>query len=192
MQQSTRMYARGGELERGNCLSVRKRDTKALKPQRGADGIDTNAECAHRPRCANRTGRDRPGRAQRQAAKSLMEPNKTWSPAKSANKSQPHQPASILREECLPDISLKFKQSFPTPMRLIRLQQRCNLDSRKGGAYTSFHRICNSARPMETPLCRMCFLFLHSYWFVTNAKQLYLQNEGLSEIFWRRDGFSLT
>ena len=28
-----------------------------------------------------------------------------------------------------------------------------------------FHRICKLARPMETPLCRMCFLFLHQHKF---------------------------
>jgi hypothetical protein len=27
----------------------------------------------------------------------------------------------------------------------------------------SLHRICKLARPMETPLCRMCFLFFHSH-----------------------------
>lgn len=38
--------------------------------------------------------------------------------------------------------------------------RRCNLRA-QDGAYTSFHRICVHAGPMETPLCRMCFLFLH-------------------------------
>ena len=147
------------------------------------------------------------------------------------------------RKKSSPDISLFSKHSSPTPLRVIRLQQRCNLDSHRGGAYTSLffgsfqtgisenylrvsiagfacslccmqgaflarrrtaridlkntqkpprgwnsglrrstviiimgsacrpsfkppaatflaastHRICKLARPMETPLCRMCF-----------------------------------
>ena len=42
---------------------------------------------------------------------------------------------------------------------------------------------------MDVPLCRMCFLFSHAYRIVTGTKQLYLQNEGLSEIFWGAGGF---
>jgi hypothetical protein len=38
----------------------------------------------------------------------------------------------------LPDLSLNFKLSCPTPLRAIRLQLRCNPDSRKDDAYTSF------------------------------------------------------
>ena len=37
-----------------------------------------------------------------------------------------------------PDLSLQSKQSCSTSLRVIRLQQRCNLDSRRDGAYTSF------------------------------------------------------
>lgn len=70
MPQSTGMYARGGELEEGTAFSVRKRGTEALKPQRGADGIDQDAECALGPHCASRLGRKRPDRVQRQGASS--------------------------------------------------------------------------------------------------------------------------
>jgi hypothetical protein len=55
---------------------------------------------------------------------------------------------------------------------------------RAGAVHTHlFHRICKTARPMETPLCRMCFYSYTSRSFVTTAKRLYIQNEGLSEIF---------
>ena len=37
-----------------------------------------------------------------------------------------------------PDLSLQSKQSCSTSLRAIRLQQRCNLDSRRSDAYTSF------------------------------------------------------
>ena len=59
---------------------------------------------------------------------------------------------------------------------------------RAGTVHTHlFHRICELARPMETPLCRMCFLFLHAprpLW--AKASRLYIQNEGLSENFRER------
>ena len=42
-------------------------------------------------------------------------------------------------------------------MRAIRLQQRCNLDPRNTVHTHFFHRICNLARPMETPLCKISF-----------------------------------
>ena len=54
------------------------------------------------------------------------------------------------------------KQSCPASLRVIRLQQRCNLDSRKDVRTHLFHLICKLARLVETPLCRMCFLFLHA------------------------------
>jgi len=59
-----------GVLEGGNCLSVRVRDMKSLRPQRGADGIEMDAESARHTHRANRTGHGRPDRAQRQKASS--------------------------------------------------------------------------------------------------------------------------
>jgi hypothetical protein len=96
-------------LEGGNCLSVWQSAINTLMPQRGADAIDSDAGCALRPRGANRSGRDGPNRAQRQAASSLMEPNKTWSPAESANRNQSHQPASIRYTEVLAGLILKIQ-----------------------------------------------------------------------------------
>jgi hypothetical protein len=49
------------------------------------------------------------------------------------------------------------KQSDPAPLRVIRLQQRCNLDSRRNVRTRFFHRICNLAGPMDTPLCKISF-----------------------------------
>jgi hypothetical protein len=46
-----------------------------------------------------------------------------------------------------------------------------------------FHRICNLARPVETPLCKIWF-YSYTSRSRTAAKQLYIQNEGLREIFW--------
>jgi len=63
------------------------------------------------------------------------------------------------------------------------IAKRCNPDSRSDVHTLLFHLICNSARLMDTPLCRMLFLFSHLLWVMPIAKQLYIQNEGLSEIF---------
>jgi hypothetical protein len=49
------------------------------------------------------------------------------------------------------------KQSNSSALRAIRLQQRCNLDPRRDVHTHIFHRICNLARPMETPLCKISF-----------------------------------
>ena len=49
------------------------------------------------------------------------------------------------------------KQSYSAASRQIRLQQRCNLDSRRAVRTHFFHRICNLARPMETPMCKISF-----------------------------------
>lgn len=134
-------------LEGGNCLSVRKRSTSAREPQRGADVTETDAERAQHPHRAFRPGRYGPGRAQRQAASIVMEPGESWRSAKSANRGQSHQPASNLIQACSPDISLVFKQSCPTSMRAIRLQLRCNPDSHKDDAYTSFGYLENNRAP---------------------------------------------
>lgn len=52
-------------------------------------------------------------------------------------------------------LSFNPSHSDSAPWRLIRLQQRCNLDHRRVVRTHFFHRICNLARPVETPLCKM-------------------------------------
>lgn len=134
-------------LEEGIAFNVRKRGTSAQEPQRGADVTETDAERAQHPHRAFRPGRYGPGRVQRQAASNVREPSKSWHSSKSANRGQPHQPASNLLQACSPDISLEFKQSCPASMRAIRLQLRCNPDSHKDDAYTSFGYQENNAAP---------------------------------------------
>jgi hypothetical protein len=80
---------------------------------------------------------------------------------------------------------LKIQTSDPSFPRAARLQQRWQPWLAQQMLHTHlFHRICNLARPMETPLCRMCFLFLHHCsGLLAAAGRLYIQNEGLSELF---------
>ncbi len=80
---------------------------------------------------------------------------------------------------------LNIQTSDPTFPRAARLQQRWQPWLAQQMLHTHlFHRICNKARPMETPLCRMCFLFLHlRRGLLATAGRLYIQNEGLSELF---------
>jgi len=56
----------------------------------------------------------------------------------------------------------------------ILVQHPCALSDYNNGATLTrvgamhthlFYRICNLAGPMESPLCRMCFLFLHAQRF---------------------------
>jgi hypothetical protein len=62
--------------------------------------------------------------------------------SKSANEFRHHQPASlpilVSDGQSCRTLSLQSKHFRPTSWRVIRLQQRCNLDSRRDGAYTSF------------------------------------------------------
>lgn len=89
-----------------------------------------------------------------------------------------------LSRKCLPDLSLQFKQSCPTSVRAIRLQQRCNPDARLDGAYTSFPPNLQIWRGWWRRPCVECAFYSYTRTrFVTKAKQLYIQNEGLSEIF---------
>ena len=88
-----------------------------------------------------------------------------------------------------PALSYLSGHSYPAPRRVIRLQQRCNPDSRSDVHTLLFHRISYSVRPMDTPPCRMLFLFAHMLWVMPIAKRLYIQNEGLSDIFCRNAKF---
>ena len=70
------------------------------------------------------------------------------------------------RKKSSPDISLFSKHSSPTPLRVIRLQQRCNLDSHRGGAYTSLFLeaskqvfpkiVCAFQSPASHARCAVC------------------------------------
>ena len=84
-----------------------------------------------------------------------------------------------------PALSYLSGHSYPASRRAIRSQLRCDHDSRSDVHTLLFHRISYSVRPMDTPPCRMLFLFSHMLWVMPIAKQLYIQNEGLSDIFCR-------
>lgn len=88
-----------------------------------------------------------------------------------------------------PALSYLSGHSYPASRRAIRSQLRCDPDSRSDVHTLLFHRISYSVRPMDTPPCRMLFLFLHMLWVMPIAKQLYIQNEGLSDIFCRHAEF---
>ncbi|MGH8809704.1 MAG: hypothetical protein ACREX0_17665 [Noviherbaspirillum sp.] len=121
-----------GVLEGGNCLGVRLRSTNtyaALEPQRGADGIDTDAGRFIRVAQIERSVRQRAAKLSQ--TKHGVQQN--WQTVVN----HINQQASPMGA-CLPELSLTFKQSYPTPMRATRLQQRCNPDARKDDAYTSF------------------------------------------------------
>jgi hypothetical protein len=45
---------------------------------------------------------------------------------------------AFFKQASLPDFILTIQQSSSTFMRVIRLHQRCNLESRRSAAYTSF------------------------------------------------------
>lgn len=66
-------------------------------------------------------------------------------------------PASCQTGQLASTYPYNSKQSISSSLRAIRLQQRCNLDSRRDVRTHIFHRICNLARPMETPLCKISF-----------------------------------
>lgn len=88
-----------------------------------------------------------------------------------------------------PALSYLSGHSYPASMHAIRSQLRCDPDSRSDVHTLLFHRISYSVRPMDTPPCRMLFLFSHMLWVMPIAKQLYIQNEGLSDIFCRNAKF---
>lgn len=103
----------------------------------------------------------------------LSELNKLWF-SESGNSNQPHQPTSLLfmfsmKGACWQHI-LVIQTIFSSILCVIRLQQRCNLDSHRMMRTHLFHRICKLARPVDTPLCRMSLLFLHLQRFLTEAK----------------------
>ena len=124
---------------------------------------------------------------------------------------QHHQPASctdpLLGQPSLPDIILTdTKQFSSTSSRVIRSQLRCDPDARRAAAHKTFiyrrrrHPLRESARQC---LCGCVPPSNLRYWrgrwrrpcvectiysdtradSVISAKQLYIQNEGLSEIF---------
>jgi hypothetical protein len=68
-----------------------------------------------------------------------------------------HQPASCPEGQLAGNYPYDSKQSNPAPLRVIRLQLRCNPDSRKSVRTRFFHRFRNLAGPMETPLCKISF-----------------------------------
>lgn len=72
----------------------------------------------------------------------LVEPNKTWVQQNRQTAFNTINQQASVTPVSLPDLSIQSKQSGPAFMRAVRLQQRCNLDSRKNDAYTFFHRIC--------------------------------------------------
>jgi hypothetical protein len=118
-------------------------------------------ECTCPPRDPGSTNRA-PG-IQRQAMSNLVVGSRIGSrPAKSIRQFQHHQPASTpYRHEAprylLPDLSLQFKQSVPTFLRTVRLQHPVATLTCAQALHTHlFHRICKLARPMDTPLCRIC------------------------------------
>lgn len=121
-------------LEEGIAFNVRERETKTPVPQRGANVRDTDAGKPPRPRQAGRTEQS----ALPAAAHNHMEPDRTWSPTISANRGQVHQPASILNQEVLAGLILKFQAILSNADAHLRLQLRCNPERHEGGAYTSF------------------------------------------------------
>ena len=135
----TGMYAWSECLREGIAFSVRRRGTSAQEPQQGADVTETDADCTRHPSRAIRPGHHVPGRMQRQAASIVMEPNKSWGSANRQTRSTTSTSEHPFKA-CSPDLSLIFKQSCPASMRVVRLQLRCNPDSHKDDAYTSFGR----------------------------------------------------
>jgi hypothetical protein len=114
----------------------------------GADVIEQNAGCKPDPRRILQIII----RARRQTVSNLIKPNNGFS--KSANGFRHHQPASLLiKKKSLPDLSLQSKHFSSTSRRVIRLQQRCNLDSHRDDAYTSFW---TQAAISCTARCRFC------------------------------------
>ena len=152
---------------------MRRYSANAPMPQRGANEVDRDAECTHHLRFAchaTRTGRVQ--RAKSQAVSRVLEPNRTLRFSENGICYQLHQPASLTN--CI------SRQTYPYNPD-IQVQHPGALSDDNNGATLIragmrrtrlFHRICKLARPMETPLCRMIFLFLHQPWFNTTAKTI--------------------
>lgn len=155
------MYARSECLREGTALACGEREMRNSRngARMGLSRMPTACFilAAHLDRFT-----DRDGRSDWQRAAYLSQTKHRVQRNRQTGANHINQQASFKRK-CLPDVSLQFKQSCPTSMRAIRSQLRCNPDSHVDDAYTSFHRFCNLARRVETPLCRMCFLFLHAH-----------------------------
>ena len=71
---------------------------------------------------------------------------------------QLHQPASIvLINHAGRYLSLQTKHSHSAPSRVADYNNGATLLRAGAVRIHFFHRICNLARPVETPLCKMCF-----------------------------------
>ncbi|MFI4941126.1 MAG: hypothetical protein ACHP7O_12395 [Burkholderiales bacterium] len=92
-------------------------------------------------------------RARRRLVSSLVEPHSTLVQQKKRQKGFDtinQQASFLIRNKSLPDLSLQSKHSSSTFLRVIRLQQRCNLDSRRDDAYTSFVDAANNAAQSDS------------------------------------------
>lgn len=161
------MYARAECLRRGIALGC----VRARKMHHCRNGARTGLE--HMPDTLHRPGADRTSRARRQATGSLIELNKPCGVQRDRQTGFNHINQRASRKRGSARQTYPYSSSNLVQRRCpIRLQQRCNPDARSDDAYTSFHRICKSARPMETPLCRMCFLFLHLRWLCNRRETI--------------------
>jgi hypothetical protein len=95
---------------------------------------------------------------------------------------QLHQQAST--KPCWPVLILTISHPRSAPARLIRLQQRCNLDPRRGGAYTYFSTEFAIWRGRWRRPCVKYRFNSYTSRGLTAACRLYIQNEGLRENFW--------
>lgn len=148
-------------------------------PQQGADSVTRIA--GH--------GRADFGRIEIQAPEGSNQTFRQCTGLQMAKRLQHYQPASLSVQASSPALSYLSGHSYPASRRAIRSQLRCDHDSRSDVHTLLFHRISNLVRPMDTPPCRMLFLFLHTLWVMPIAKQLYIQNEGLIDIFCRNAEF---
>lgn len=148
-------------------------------PQQGADSVARIA----------RYGQADFGRIEIQAPEASNQTVKQHTGSHVANRLQHYRPASFPAGASSPALSYLSGHSYPASRRAIRSQLRCDPDSRSDVHTLLFHRFSYSVRPMDTPPCRMLFLFSHMLWVMPIAKQLYIQNEGLSDIFCRNAEF---
>ena len=176
------MYARRGDAGGGYSLSVRRANAARYGRNRRG-GIDRHAECTHHlqlPRMRPDLGW---GTVESQAVSKFngqtME-RRTYKGLDTQARLLPftsqafrtrlnsrsgendkryrrHHPASPPTGKLAGTYPLNSKHSNSALMRGIRLQLRCNPDSRRNVRTHFFHRICNLARPMETPLCKISF-----------------------------------
>ncbi len=164
IQQPVQGCTRGRSAWGENCLSVRQHKITVNLPQQGANSVEGLAEA-----CLAGCARIKIQHRIRQATK---QPSQTKHWFAHGKRAPTLPPASLQLQASLPELSYLSKHSCPTFTRAIRLQQRCNPDSQMNVHTLLFHRICNLARPMETPLCRMVFLFLHSLWLYNHGETI--------------------